>query len=671
MKRIVSIFILIMFMFSMNVFADDYDLLAANYDNYSANINVTMSVSEPMTVLKLLGEAWGISDYIDLQQLGESLCDSKLSGVIKYSANAELTKIKASYEMYSVLPLKVNNNLKSTNELNFGMWFEWDLTDENNPKMNYIYSMPVSTKYVVMDLSELLKNGGVSVPEYVSMMKNYLNREHIEKLNSGFVDILRNNSAIKSTGTKSVITVTRDELVQIICDTCELISKDIEDNKQFDELISNDYYNSFELPDAKEVKKFFKNADIFDGDALVIEINKTGGGSLKSISCKLNMCINNQLIAKALESENTDGLSDIKFSVNIDTVYTAINNGVNVKFPELNEENSIPFSRFSDLYGYDLDYDWDGENCWHDEYVYTEGEYIEAAPDTFYVNINSFTDSAARYGYDYKIENNNGAVTITDNNKKENFNTVSMTVGSPAITVDSMQYTALNPVLAKGGDVYADTEAVKYIFNADMGYFNASVLNNTTDIEFDRRSPQCHHTDEEINSWYDDGDDGDYCAHTEYVYIDSDSTVNYVPLANSCREFYGYDNEKFSLVFDNGTVTLTDLSGKEKFKTVVFTVGSDEYTVDGNVLKMQQPAIEKDVVVYVDINTLAELFGAKINDIRLYYIRGYMGDDGKYVKGSLNYSYDLRRKSPDCIHTDEEIEADEGQKPWLSSYPRG
>lgn len=658
MKRIISVFLLAMFIFTMNVSADEYDLITSSYDNYSANISVTLSVSKPTEVLKLLGKYWVHSGGVDLQKLAEGLCDSDISGVVKCSINSDYTKLKASYEIYSVIPLTVNDNFKSTNELKFGMWIDWDISDENNPKMTYIYSTPMSDKYAVMNMEDMIDGSGMNFSEFASLMKNYLDKEHVGKINSEFAEILRKNSTISSKGTKAVITITDKQLADIICDTIDLVLKDMDDYKQIDELVS-DENNAAALPDSAEIKKFFENVKIFDSNALVIEIGKTKGGALSSVLCRANMCIGSELLKNAVYEEDADKVTDLKFSIDINTVYTAINNGVKVTFPELNSDNSISFAELFG-YDYDYDYDWDGDECIHNEHVYIENEYIEAVPDTFYVNLNSYINTAERYGYDYELTNNNGVVTLKDNNKKEVFGQVSMTVGSKVITVDSAEYTALNPVIVKGGDVYIDTEAVKSIFNADMLHFDAEIFENISYMSFERQSPQCHHTKEDIDAWYDDYDDydEDYCNH--YQHLGSYDAIgrDYGVLRDVCYAFFFYEADRYSLIYDNGVITLTDLSGKEKFNTVIFTVGSDEYTVDGTVLKSNQPAVEKDDTVYVDIHTLAELFGAEITDGYMAYNRGYVDENGNYVKGFMTYSYNIQRKSPYCPHTFEEIKKD-------------
>lgn len=659
MKRIFGILLTVMLIFSMNVFADDYDLITSSYDNYSANISMTFSVSKPTEVFKLLGKYWGKSGMVDFQTLAEGLCDSDITGVVKCSSNSDYTKIKASYEVYSVLPLNINSNFKSTNELKFGMWVDWDISDEGNPKMTYIYSTPISDKYAVMSMEDMLDGSDTNFSEFASLMKNYTKREHIEKINSEFAEILRKNSTISSKGTKAIITITDEQLADIVCDTADLIYKDMDDYKEIDELVS-DEGNAVSIPDSAEIKKFFKNVKLFDSDALTIEIGKTNGGALSSVLCRVNMCIGSELLKNAVYEEDADDLTDLKFSIDMNTVYTSVNNGVKVVFPELNSDNSVSFAELFGYGNYDYDYDWDGEGCIHSEYVYVNDEYIEAVPDTFYVNLNSYIKHAARYGYDYELINDNGKITLEDKNKKEAFGSVSMTVGSKAITVDSSEYTVLNPVVIKGGDVYIDTEAVKSIFNADMMYFNADLFENVSYMSFERQSPQCHHTEEEINAWYDEeyGDNDEYCGHYQYVDSYYSKDRDYGVLRDVCNAFFFFEEDRYSLTYDNGVVTLTDLSGKEKFNTVIFTVGSDEYTVDGAVLKSKQPIIEKDDCVYVDIYTLSELFDAEVTDGQMSYNSGYTDENGIYVKGFMTYSYDMQRKSPYCSHTIEEIEND-------------
>ena len=661
MKRILSLILGLMMCLSVTAFADDYDILNTQYKSYKADISVTMTVNEPMTVLNLIAEASGMENVINLQLLAESLMNSSSTGVVKLNSNEDYTKMTMSYEVYSVTPMSLNRNLSLTAEMAFGMWLEWDITDELNPVIKYVTQQPFSDKYISVDVAQMLKNQGVSVPDLISSIKGYLSKERIDELNGKFVDIIRNNSSISAVGNRTAISLTAEQLENLIAEYMDVIIAEFDDNEDFDLLHDGDFgFVSDIFPDSEQIKEFFEEVKLFDETALTMEFVKNPNGTIKNASAGINMSIELAEALNYMEIEPVAGVpSTLKFSVNASTAYSSVNSSVKVDFPELTAENSISLEDYINSYNaaYE-DYEWNGESCPHYEYDHVYCDYLPAAKDTFYISLSKLTSTLRNYGYDYVINRNAESVVLTDEARKDRFCKTEMTIGSNDIYIDGALLTLANPVTVSGGEVYIDTNAIKYIFDLDMSYASVDLETNELSASFERKSPQCHHTEEEMNALEYAYDESGECEHYQIVYVSSDypyDGTGYFKIRDVLDEIYYYDAAAYSIAYDNGVVTVTDESASQGFSSIVITAGSSDYVLDGTAVTVGKGAVEYLDSMYIDDAAAEALFGFKVHSPRLHYIINY-NEDGMIDGSYMSYNARLVRKAPYCVHSDEELE---------------
>jgi len=661
MKRIFCLLLVLMMCVSTVAFADDYDFFSTSYNSYEADISVTMTVNEPMTVLNLISQISGVDNFVNLQMLAESLCNSKTTGVIKVNSNTDYTKAKMSYEILEVVPVDINRNFKLTAEMKLGMWLEWDITDELNPKFNYIIQQPLTDKYISLDLVEILESEGVSAPNFISSIRGYLQKDYIDSLNLKITDIWRNNSVLTKSGNRVTITLTDDQLENVIADFMDFMVEEFDDNEDYNLLYDGETgYISEILPSSEDVKEFFSEYNLFDDTALVLEYTKTPTGALKTSSMCINMDIDMKKALEEMGVTDFDGGDNLKFSVRSDVNYKSLNSHVNVEFPAISEEDIISFKDFF-FPEYELVYEWDTEYCYHDEEDYLYVDYIPAAKDSFYVPVKDVIDYGDSYGYDYKLSVNGDEAVLTEASGKDVFSEVKMTIGSNEINVDGKVFTLSNPVIMSDGLLYVDTDALKNIFGFEIGYARIDLEPNELFVRLERRSPQCHHTDEEIyEEEYDDGYDDEYideCEHYQYCYVSSDypyDGVPYVKLRDVLDEMYYYNEDDYGVNYDNGVVTITDNTGTESFKNIVFTVGSNTCVVDGVEKTVGAEVIEYCDSLYVDVAMILEIFDFELSDPTLYYSSYY--DEATGTESfRMTYETGLSRKLPTCTHSDEEL----------------
>lgn len=669
MRRVTCLIVVFMLVFCIAAQADSYDDLKTSYNSGRGDISITLSVPNPEAITKLFTayeeDGYGIFGFsADWNEIISSIANTKCVGVFKFNANDTFEKLQLSYEINSVVPLKLNKNMSFTGEFKAGMWINADLSDEMNPKFEYIFSSPASSKYMKLDLIESIRNSGGSAANFASEFKKLIAKSRSDEMQSKLVDILRNNSTITSVkGSKAVIRLSDKQMQNYIGEVLEYMSQQLNDNSGFEELTSGEYGIGDFSVTKEDVDDFFDEYSIFAKDAYTIEISRGRSNVITSNVQTVNFSID--------LSEISDGEEDgtIDFSVSAAVNLSGLNSNIKVEYPVLTDENTIDIGKMTDNWS---DGEWGTDNCNHDEYVWIETDYIYSADSDIYVDLRDvtrvmsrygyttedITSSAKRSGYEYETDMNGNNVILSEKSGKERFKTVQITLDTPNVIIDGEAYTAGKNAFSKDGHVYVDYGTIQRIFGFDdIDYCTVDLDENKLQLSVERRSPLCHHTDEEIAHWYDDDDgsyyDNDYFEYNTSMYTYSQmpySGIEYVSLGDVVGSTY-WNNEKNATyaTADYKTFTLTDNTGLEKFKTFSVTDGSDILTMDGEQIKMKSPAKVYKGDMYLDTDAIKTIFGYKTKDAWLDYRDGYYDDEkDEYIeqKGFF-FRTELERKPLD------------------------
>ncbi|MCR4718472.1 MAG: copper amine oxidase N-terminal domain-containing protein [Firmicutes bacterium] len=657
MKKFLSIFIAMMLVLNSTAFADDFDFLKASYTSCEAEFEMSMNVGGGLDFLNAIPQMEYIRNYVDLNGLAKGLSESEYTGKLKFNANEEFTKMQASFEVFSKVPLKVNKNLKVTTESVYGMWIDYDITDENAPKLDYIYASPMLDKYLYIDLVSVIENNGNDIAEYISLIKNMTGKEGRKEITDKMVEVIKNNSNVSGRGSKVTITITDEQMKELIVQAIDIAKESVQ--KVYKE---NSTYQE-EIDDAfSGISEFLDKIQIFADEAAVIEYNKNADGTIKSVNEKINLAIDLNSIAEATGGTMiTEDSAIIKYSLFESANYSKINKSVTVDFPKLTEDNSIDFDELNNNLYYQPDYDWDGDNCWHEENIYLYGDYIPTDESGLYCSLNSFVDNLSRYGYDFDVKKDSSFVTVTEENGLERFTEAKISLDSPSVWIDGEEYSADNKAILSDGKVYVDLKTLELIFGASPNYATIYLDKNQFNASFSRKSPQCHHTQEEIDSQNDTEYEDDYCEHFQHVYTYDDRPYRgkqYFILRDVVEQMFDYEGYidhdlYYALRYDNGVVTLTDLYGKERFNTVIIKNGSNEINIDGNIFYADAPVEIENGTTYIDSSAVNAIFGAEINYSTLEYNNKYFDDElGMNIPSRFLYHATLTRKLPTCTHGD-------------------
>ena len=664
MKKYFSVFIALMVFLSSTAFADCFDFMKASHTSFEAEFEMSLDIDSNFDFLNSLPAADTISKFVDMEKLFKGLSGSEYTGNMKFSANDEFTKMQASFEMFSKVPININRNFKLTTESVYGIWIDYDITDETAPKIDLIYACPILDKYLYIDMVSLFEDEGRDISEIISFIKEMTSEESRKELTDKLVEAVKNNSAAVENGSKVSIKITNAQLKELMKSIFQISKERAEKFYDDDDAEIEDVDGA--ITDFSEA---FDKMQIFADDAMVIEVDRNPNGTISTEQERINFAIDLKSIFEAFGGTMvTEAPAVLNFSLIESVKYSKINGKVNVELPYLTSSNSINFEEFKANSAYMPDPDWDGERCQHEENIYIHDKYIPTEEGGIYCSLNDFTDDLSRFGYDYAIKRDGSIVTLTEKNGLDRFTEAQISLDSAAVIVDSTEYSAESKAITSGRKVYVDLKTLELIF----GFLpdNAVVYLDDNDYSagFTRKSPQCHHSQEEIDALNSVADyEYNGCEHFQYVYTNDSRLYRGKPffaLRDTVSGLFDYgiydengeyiDSSAFyELGYENGVVTLTDLYGKESFNTVTLINGSNKINIDGNIFYAENPVEIYDGTTYVDFSTVNALFGAEISYQTLRYNSGYFDDElGINVPSGFSYYAMLTRRLPTCTHFD-------------------
>ena len=663
MKKIFSLLIAVTVFWGSTAFADCFDFMKETYTSFEAEFDMSIDVDSDLEVLNTIPGMEYARKFVDVEGLVKGLSESEYTGNVKFSANDKFTRMQASFEMFSKVPIKVNKNLKITTEAVYGIWVDCDITDENEPKIDYIYASPVFDKYLYIDMVSLFEDEGKDISEFITLLKSMTGEEGRKEITDKMVEILKNNSSAEENGLKVTITLTNDQLKEFVLQVFDFAKEKAQVLYEADDVEMNDIDEAFST-----FSEGFEKMHLFADDAIVIEVTKNPNGTIRNEFEKINFEIDLGSVFEAFGGTLvTDSPGVIKYSLSESFKYSNVNQRVDVKLPVLTNSNSINFDEFINNSVYMPDPDWDGENCLHEENAYLYGKYIPTDAGGVYCSVNDFADRLSRYGYEFDIKTEDNLVTLTEKSGLDRFTEAKISLDSPAVWVDGEEYSADSKAILSGKEICVDFKTLELIFGFLPSSAAVYLESNTFSAYFTRKSPQCHHSQEVIDSYTDS--EYDYCDHFQYIYTREDRLYRgkpYFILRYAVGGLFDYDeydesgeyiesSSNYELSYDNGVVTLVDICGNEDFNTVIFTNGSNEINIDGNIFYAENPVEIENGTTYVDFSTIKAIFGAEISYQTLQYENGYFDEElGINVPSGFVYNATLTRRLPTCTHEDVE-----------------
>lgn len=448
MKRLLAFMLAVLMIFTC-AYADNGG--SARYEKYK--ISLSAKLNKP---IMMFGNDEGSSFG---KTMLNGIFDSKFD--IEISANSPdgMLETEVFANLVWSIPVEFSKALKLTASGNSNFWLDMNLNEISDGKYLFIMENPFDTeKYIYGDL---LKDN-----DFGDVFENVTTSKDLSEVSDEVKQIIKDNCTIKAFMNKKTVEITDEQLKNIIT-----------------EFVDGEY---IKLPEESSVvADRLKNVTLLGKDGIKAEITEKSGG-VKNYDISANIAFNAYDLSVNLFDDDSVGYdrenSDVDFTVFLKCEKQTLNKPVEIKFPELTEENSTDFDN-----PFPSDHD-----RRYDEY---EERWI---PDEFYINI-SVENSAENFGgVDYfpvrsvfdemnlydDVVVNDGEISCS-NEYSSGYKSVKFKEFSKTVILDGKSYEMPLPVLEKDGTAYVpilfftDTLGGTYTGKTVSRYYDYE--NNTTD----------------------------------------------------------------------------------------------------------------------------------------------------------------------------------------------
>ncbi|MBE7013878.1 MAG: hypothetical protein E7419_01565 [Ruminococcaceae bacterium] len=461
MKRIITVLITIIVFMTTTVFADVNipKEFMAYPQNYTASYSLSMQIDDNTDIRALFDEIFTTDDAIS-NAIGTDFM-SFLSAMFEYDGNIYLQadmskdfkKIKLSMTNSTKFSSVVSTNLNYTVNSNVGIWMDMDFSDETKPKLDLILQSPTSDKYYSINV------GNYITKEDIDSFLNVFNAEYIKKFYEDLAVAFYENATVNKTNYGCKISMDNEGFVRYLDEVVTRIS---------DEQITED----------EEISFSFKDMNFLGKDGIQADYRfKNGYIYFSQVSADIMLDISS--ITKAIGEEwpyKSSGKINIKINEKID--YTKIDKTV-VEYPYINDGNSISLNNLFE--------DEMNSNEYEDyefEYPYwTASAYCTTLPvidGQYYVPLRAILEDG--YAESVLIDYNNDVITATSE-YFDGFNTLTMTIGSDKVYLDSVEHT-IGKVILIDDVTYVNSRLFTDVFGWQLTDITHELISDTYSVTF-------------------------------------------------------------------------------------------------------------------------------------------------------------------------------------------
>lgn len=458
MKRLVSILIAISLMITGVFAAAVPEFLTKQYNNYTADYTVSLSFDNSKEVINLLKELEipdTINTYVDLEALLESLLAYEETIKLQADISSNYEKIKIGITAEAKQNINVNKNLNVAYNMKAGMWMNIDLSNENEPVFDIIYSHPLMNKYLKISASDIMEQ------QSMDMIKSIYNKEFIESISKTSMELFAKYATIKGSGTRYTVTMDNDGMTSYLDEIIALVS---------DVMVSEDTtYNPYAIvPSLKGLQILGK-----DGIETVYSLK---GKNIASAKVTADISVDIAQIYTLISGFEWpyESSGKLDFTLEAKTDVSRIGT-TKVSFPTLTDENTVLLEDIMPSYNYD---DYEPEPLYPKSYIYGYEAYLPIVDGMAYVPLRSILEKA--YRDSVTISYDNGVITAESEYFTE-FDKVVITVGSDTVYADDKEYTGYATIVENGTtyinpyffrDVFGWTGSIEYNFMNREFIFN-------------------------------------------------------------------------------------------------------------------------------------------------------------------------------------------------------
>ena len=433
----------------------------SKYYNISQNGSLSFKLNKPIVGLDFLDKMIDSNNSpLDLKALIEGLFDSTITYTAKQKTTNAGEKSSVEMQMKSSAPIRINNNFELAVNTNYSVWADLDVSDAKNISMDYIMSTPQNKRYITMstdDFAEYMDEEELAeyneVMEMISQI--YLSDEYLAEMQNEMVNSISENAKITGTARDIKIVFSDLGLKKYFADVFEIVM-DIYPEEIREQLMDG----SDEFIDT--LKDVAINVPFFADDALVMEYKLDSKNRIISEKVELNVDLDVFELLTYL-GEDTLGLtennSNISFSMFADAAFKY--NTVNVKKPELTEENSVSIIDILPTYDpiiYEEYEEYESYDEYYSSYVYFDtDENFYGSNGEKYVPLRNLLES-----FDYVVDYNDGKITATSDSKYAEYDNITFDIKSTVVNTNSVNHTLSSaPIIINDKSYITLTDAEK------------------------------------------------------------------------------------------------------------------------------------------------------------------------------------------------------------------
>lgn len=486
MKRILSILITLLMVFSVTASAHSLEDIGM-MRNYEAEMDLTITFDKPITLFDKLPELKDAENFVDLNELVQSLIGTTVNAKVQGNISEDFSKIQASVLMTSTTPLKINKNAKITGEFIMGVWVDADLSDTENPKFDMIMQSPFFNKYLDIDLIEMLKEDEEAYGMFMSSFKGVFDKEKFAIKYNEAIDLIKKNATISSGNNTLNVNFDKDGAARYLYDAVEWSLK--LSAAQQDELYIEEYEQI-----SNDMLKVFKELEIFGENGIKMQYTFDRAGKLKASTSVTDIDLNlYPLLSMAWidVSEITEEDCFISFTINESATYRKAGT-TTVEYPKLTEENSFTLKDLDGGYE-EPDYEYEYED-FPPYFPSVEGEWAARTESgVLYAGLRGFLENIDQHHYTEEDEINhfeyeyaNGVLNVKNIGCNYlNFKEIVITVGENKVLLDGVEIELENPATEINDRIFLGLDFYEKAFNYKPGYASLELFENIYYIQFE------------------------------------------------------------------------------------------------------------------------------------------------------------------------------------------
>lgn len=434
-------------------------------ESFTAECKVSLSVDDNTDIRSLIDEMvateGGMFSFLGVDFFNFLTAMFEYNSDLTVSANVstDYTKVKLAVTNSDVFSSVVSSNLNYTVNSKSGLWLDMDITNVESPKLDLIFLSPTSDKYRYMSVGEYLPK------ENLPLIKTYLSPNVTQKIKEKYAQMISDNATVEKIGSQYKISMSNDDMIALMKAMMEY----------------NPFYEEGLVEETdEEITPAFDGINIFGKDGMTTYYTLKNG-QISRIESKVDISLNISEIAKAMGEEwqyENQGIINIKLS-EIDNL-TKIGTTV-VKFPELNESNSISLNKVMEENMAQPEDDYtDIYDLYPFSFVSVYGETVFAENGNYYVPLRSILEDG--YSDFISIDYQDGVVTATSE-FFEGFNTITVNIRESKVYVDGMEQDC-GSVMIVNDVTYVDSRLFTDIFGWELTEISHDVLGDTYNVSY-------------------------------------------------------------------------------------------------------------------------------------------------------------------------------------------